>query len=119
MNDIKIITFILSNIASFQLYVPLFQIYNNNEYEIRLLLRDNIMKKYATPIGKEKQFTDIIEKYNVKTIKLQNWLDDGGMTYCVDGDTMSNKYMGHIESYIINLIGPMQPEERKRFFIVS
>lgn len=115
----KFVTFILSNMSSFQLYVPLFKIYKNNDYQIKLLLRDNYAKVYATPVGKEEEFKDILKDYDIKLIEIKEWLKNAGITYCVDGDMTCGKRYCYIESFIVNLITPMEPEERNRFFIIS
>lgn len=115
----QIVTFILSNITSFQLYVPLFKIYKEQCYNIKLLIRKNIRKPYICPIGRESEYQIFLKEYDIKIIKLEEWLNNGGITYCVDGDISSFRYLSYIESYIVTLIAFLEPKERQKFLIIS
>lgn len=117
----KIVTFLLSSVVFFQLYVPLFKVYRKKGYEVRMVIRKNIDKKYSDPTLEKKAdaVKRIVKKHRLKVIDIGQWLKDAGLTFCVDGDTNSKNYLNFIESYIVNLIGPMDINERKRFTIVS
>lgn len=115
----KIVTFLLSTIVSLQLYIPLFKVYHKNGYDVRMIVRKSIDRKHSDPTLREDDINSIVKKYRVTLIEIDEWLKDAGLTFCVDGDTNSKSYLNYIESLVVNLIGPMEKKERKRFTIVS
>lgn len=115
------ITFIVSTLFSFQLYTPLFKVYNENNYTINVVIRKNISKPYADPLNEDKKalYQPILDEFNISVVEPEIWLKNGGITYCIDGDICNKKYLSYIESYIVNLISKLNPVERKRFTIIS
>lgn len=113
------VTFLISNITSFQLYVPLFVIYINKKYQVNLLIRKNVRKPNICPIKNTKEYESILNKYDLNIISVSEWLNNGGITYCVDGDIVSYRYGSYVESYIVSLIQFLKPEKRQKFLIIS
>jgi hypothetical protein len=117
----KIVTFLLSSVVFFQLYIPLIKVYKKKGYEVRMVIRKNIEKGYSDPTfkGKADAVKRLVKKHRVMVVDIEKWLQDAGLTFCVDGDTNSKNYMNYIESLIVNLIGALNENKRKRFTIVS
>jgi hypothetical protein len=114
------INFIVGSITFLQLYIPLIRIYREHRYPVRLILRENKTKSYANPLSLRNHFIEIVNKYQLtEIIGDETWIEEGGLTYCVDGDIYGNKNSNFLESYLIKHFKDLDNEIRKKHTIIS
>jgi len=119
-NNLPKINFIVGSVSFFQLYTPLIKKYREHNYEVRLILRSNKTKQYSDPISNRKLYQEIIKKYKlIEIFNKYEWIKEGGITYCVDGDIYWEKEINYNESYLVKHFINLDSNIRSKHTIIS